>query len=209
MGEVVYVLGANPAKRRKSMAKTKTVRHRAGKRNAGRRKNTGRRRNPVMAARRHHRRRNPGGIDVMGYVKAGASVIAGAVGSKAVTQAVLATSNTGVMGYAGNAVATVALGWAAHAAFRDKLISQMVVAGGIAQIIVRIITDLTPYGTYLSGTGVGDYQTGWNFVWPQRVTPGYPPRGLVVPPGWGGAAAPMAVVTHSPAGKGVGAYDWN
>ena len=144
----------------------------------------------------------------MGYAKAGAAVVGGAVGSKAITQLVLSTSNTGIMGYFGNAVATVALGWGAHMAFRDKLISQMVIAGGIAQIIVRVLTDQTPYGSVLANAGVGDYQTGWNFAWPQRVNPGYPPRTIAVPPGWGGAAA-VPVVTHSTAGKGVGALDWN
>jgi hypothetical protein len=199
LGEVVYLLG-NPAKRRKGMAaKRKTVRHRAGtKRNAGRR------RNKVT----HRRRRQSNPANIMGYAKAGAAVVGGAVGSKAATQLVLGSSNTGLMGYFGNAVATVALGWGAHLAFRDKLISQMVIAGGFAQIIVRILTDQTPYGSVLANAGVGDYQTNWNFASPQRVSPGYPPRSIAVPPGWGGAAA-VPVVTHSTAGKGVGALDWN
>jgi hypothetical protein len=205
LGEVVYLLG-NPAKRRKGMAaKRKTVRHRAGtKRNAGRRRS---RRAPVMRVT-HRRRRQSNPADVMGYVKAGAAVVGGAVGSKTATQLVLGASNTGIMGYFGNLVATLGLGWGAHIAFRDKLISQMVIAGGIAQIIVRVLTDQTPYGSVLANAGVGDYQTNWNFAWPQRVNPGYPPRSIAVPPGWGGAAA-VPVVTHSTAGKGVGALDWN
>ena len=207
LGEVVYLLGANPAKRRKNMGKTKTVRRRAVKRaNAGRRHT--RRNLPVM--RRHNRRRNPGG-QTMEYVKMGAAIVGGGVGSKALTQALLSTSNTGVMGYAGNLGATVALAWASHLAFKDKIITMAVAGGGIAQIITRMITDLTPYGSVLSNAGVGDYQTGWNFVWPQRVNVGYPPRGIQIPQGWGAAAAApsTAVVTHSTAGKGMGGYDWN
>lgn len=186
-------------------AKGKTVRHRAGtKRNAGRRRN---RRAPVMRVT-HRRRRQSNPANVMGYVKAGAAVVGGAVGSKAATQLVLGASNTGIMGYFGNLVATLGLGWGAHIAFRDKLISQMVIAGGLAQIIVRVLTDQTPYGSVLANAGVGDYQTNWNFAWPQRVQPGYPPRSIAVPTGWGGAA-PTAVVTHSSAGKGMGAMDYN
>ena len=141
----------------------------------------------------------------------GAAIVGGGVGSKALTQALLSTSNTGVMGYAGNLRATVALAWASHLAFKDKIITMAVAGGGIAQIITRMITDLTPYGSVLSNAGVGDYQTGWNFVWPQRVNVGYPPRGIQIPQGWGAAAAApsTAVVTHSTAGKGMGGYDWN
>ena len=92
--------------------------------------------------------------------------------------------------------------------FADKGISQMVIAGGIAQIIVRFMTDQTPYGSYLSNAGVGDYQTNWNFASPQRVS-GYPPTGIIPPPGWGSPVASNAIVTHS---AGVGALaggDWN
>ena len=155
MGEVVYVLGANPAKSRKgNMAKSRrrSSQHRAGSR---KQKNPRRRRHVMNVSRRRGARRNPGG-KVMGYVVRGAAVIAGAVGSKAATQLVLSSKNTGVMGYAGNAIATGILGFAAHKMFADKTIAQMVIAGGIAQIIVRIMSDQTPYGSYLSGAGVGD-----------------------------------------------------
>lgn len=202
MGEVVYLLGANPAKRRKSnMAKTKTQR-RAG----SRKQNPARlaHKTPVVV-RRHRRSKNPGSVDIMGYAKLGASVVGGAVGSKAITQAVLSSSNTGMVGYFGNLVATIALGWGAHVAFRDKIIAQGVVGGGLAQIIVRALSDNTPYGSMLSNSGVGDYQANWNFVWPQRVQPGYPPR-YIAAPGTGGGAPSMPVVTHAaPSGSTSGA----
>jgi hypothetical protein len=153
-------------------------------------------------------RRNPGG-KIMGYVGSGAAVVGGAVGSKAVTQLVLGTKNTGATGYAGNAVATAGLGWLAHLVFRDKSISQMVIAGGIAQILVRFMTDQTPYGSFMANAGIGDYQTNWNFTTPQRVA-GYPPTSIIVPPGYGGGAAITPGTTHS-AGVGalIGASDWN
>ena len=147
-----------------------------------------------MVTRRHSRRRNPGGVNVMDYLKLGASVVGGAVGSKMLTQAVMSASNTGVTGYFGNLVATIALGWGAKMAFRDEKIAQGVIGGGLAQVIVRALSDNTPYGAALSNSGLGDYQTNWNFVWPQRVANGYPPRMIQAP---GGASAAMPVVTHA------------
>jgi hypothetical protein len=146
----------------------------------------------------------------MGYVVSGAAVVGGAVGSKAATQLILGAKNTGATGYAGNAVATAGLGWLAHLVFRDKSISQMVIAGGIAQILVRFMTDQTPYGSFMANAGLGDYILGWNVAAPQRVNPGYPPQSLTIPPvGWGSAPA-LPVVTHSQGmGDLINAADWN
>ena len=148
-----------------------------------------------MVTRRHSRRRNPGGVNVMDYLKLGASVVGGAVGSKMVTQAVMSASNTGITGYFGNLVATIALGWGAKMAFRDEKIAQGVIGGGLAQVIVRALTDNTPYGAQLSGAGLGDYQANWNFWNPMRVAPGYPPRSYALPAG--NQTASMPVVTHA------------
>jgi len=189
------------------MARTKSRRKAGSRKQSNPRRRQNRRRNPVMVTRRRHARRNPA-INVMGYAKLGLSVVGGAVGSKFLTQAVLSSSNTGIMGYFGNLVATIALGYGAKMAFRDETIAQGVIGGGIAQIAVRVLTDNTPYGSVLSNAGVGDYQTNWNFVWPQRVQPGYPPR-YIQAAALGGAPAAVPVVTHAVAGKGMGAYDWN
>ena len=146
------------------MAATKRRKKRAtGQRNAGTRRKTF-----MKLRRRYARRSNPG--RTVEYVKLGASVIGGAVGSKLLTQTVLGASNTSWMGYLGNLVATLALGWGASKAFKDKMISQGVVGGGIAQLAVRIISDQTPYGSYLAGSGVGDYQAS-PFFTPQRMMP--------------------------------------
>jgi len=216
LGEEVFIFGANPArKRRNGMAGTKRrVQHRAGTRRRTMRRYEANPRRRMKNVRSRHQR-NPGGR-VTGYLVSGAAVVAGAVGPKAATQMVLGDSNTGAMGYLGNGVATGLLGWGAHMLFRDKTISQMVIAGGIAQILVRFMTNSTPYGSYLSNAGVGDYMMNWNYTAPQRVMPGYPPTQLAVAPGWGPAPAALpapggktAVVTHS---TGVGALynpSWN
>lgn len=183
IGEIVVATlpAMNPAKRRNSsMAKTKTRRH---KQNAGRRRNAAVSRKRAVKHMTHRRRKNPG--QVAGWIKGGAAVVGGAVLSKVGTQAVLGSKNTGVMGYAGNAAATALLGYAAHLAFRDKAISQAVVAGGVAQIIVRVIGDYSLLGSYSSKLGLGDYQVS-NFWNPQRVLNAY----TNASPAFPGAALP-------------------
>jgi hypothetical protein len=211
MGEVVSILlpgmAGNPAKRKgnKTMAASKRKTKRASaQRNAGTRRST-----TKKIAKRRHSRRNPGGGQVVEYVKAGAAVVGGAVGSKLATQAVLGASNTSWMGYGGNLVATGLLGWGSHLAFKNKLITQMVIAGGIAQVIVRMIGDFTPYGQYLSGAGVGDYQAS-AFLTPQRMMPNAMQSAALERPSWSLTPPPVVAVTHSTGGAGVGFVpDWN
>ena len=212
MGEVVSILlpgmAGNPARRKgkKTMAASKRKTKRASaQRKAGTRRRTTKK---MYVAKRRHSRRigNPG--RVVEYVKAGAAVVGGAVGSKLATQAILGASNTSWMGYGGNLVATGLLGWGAHVAFKDKLISQMVIAGGIAQVIVRMIGDYTPYGQYLSGSGVGDYQAS-AFLTPQRMMPNALMSAALEQPKWSLTPPPVVAVTHS-TGAGVGFVpDWN
>ena len=209
LGEVVSILlpgmAGNPARRKghKTMAATKRRKRRAtGQRNAGTR-----RIRTMKVARRHGRRSNPG--QVMEYAKLGVAIVGGAVGSKMATQLVLSSSNTGWMGYLGNLVATLALGWGASKAFKDRMISQGVVGGGIAQLAVRIISDQTPYGSYLAGSGVGDYQASAFFT-PQRMMPNAM-NSAQLEQAW--LSPPAAVtVTHpaTAAAPGMGfVADWN
>jgi len=113
------------------------------------------------------------------------------------------------MGYLGNLVATLALGWGASKAFKDRMISQGVVGGGIAQLAVRIISDQTPYGSYLAGSGVGDYQAS-AFLTPQRMMPNAM-NSAQLEQAW--LSPPAAVtVTHpaTAAAPGMGfVADWN
>jgi hypothetical protein len=208
--EIVSILPAlgNPAKKRgrKTMAAKKrhTKRRATAQRNAGSRRRT--RKNMVV---RHHRRRNPGMGRAGEFVKLGASVVGGAVGSKYATQLVLGAKNTSWLGYIGNLVATGLLGWGAHMAFKDKIISQGVIGGGIAQVIVRVIGDQTPYGSYLQGAGVGDYQAS-AFLTPQRMVNARQ-NATLEKPSWALSPPAAVVVTHPATGAaGMGwAADWN
>ena len=179
------------------MAKTKY------KKNTPRRHSNpaGRRKRKSNKPSAHHRRRqNPGGR-IMEIVKSGVSVVAGAVGTKLATQAVLGPSNTGVLGYAANAVATGLAAWAVHSFTKDKTISQGVLVGGAVQIILRVVNDYTPYGQMLALSGLGDYQVS---AFP---TPSWYPAGLRSPnPAnpWAGAPA----INSSGAGVS-GTPNWN
>lgn len=185
--------------------KRHTKRRATAQRNAGSR----RRKHSTPMVRHHRRRTNPGMGRAGEYVKMGASVVAGAAGSKYATQLILGAKNTSIMGYVGNIAATVLLSWGAHLAFKDRLITQAVAAGGIAQVIVRIIGDYTPYGTLLSGAGVGDYQAS-AFLTPQRAVNALA-NAAIEKPSWAGAAPAAVVVTHpATAAAGMGwASDWN
>lgn len=198
VGEILFTLG-NPAHRKgKAVAQTK-------ERRGAQRKNAGKPRMKHMKVTRHHRRRsNP--ADVKGWVTSGLAVVGGAVGSKVLTQVILGTKNTSWTGYAGNGVATGLLGWAAHMVFRDKMIAKMVVAGGVAQIIVRMITDKTQYGQFLLGAGLGDYQVS-HFLTPQRMVNAL--QSAEVEPPY--SAPATVVVPHSAASGGMGgaSWDWN
>jgi len=124
----------------------------------------------------------------MDWVKGGASVLGGVLVTRAVPQAVAASYNTGWAGYGLNAITAIAAGWAAHAFLKDPIITGGVLAGGFASIIARMISDMTSFGSYLSLTGVGDYQFS-NFVAPQRVL-AWQNAQLQVPQGWNGTPAP-------------------
>ena len=169
----------NPAKRSKTVARTRSRRRKtyatAKRSNAGRR----RRANPKRIM--HHRRRsNPAGLGrPMDWLQGGAGVIAGVVGTRALPQMLLGASNTGVMGYGANAVAAVGLGFLTHMLFpRNPVLVTSVIAGGFAGLLSRIIADQTPFGAQLSLTGLGDHGFGLyqksNFATPQRLVA---PRG--------------------------------
>lgn len=176
---------ANPApRRRRSYRRRSAVGHRRRRRSnpgkvyAMRRINRGRR----VSRRRSHRRGNPGfGGVTTGLVSKALAVIGGAIGSKYVTQLALGGNNTGYMGYAGNLVASIALGWATTKVTKSKDLGQMVLVGGIAGLSLRILQDMTSIGQYvnlsLSGAGKGgDLGLGIiqdsSFPVPQTFAPG-------------------------------------
>ena len=152
----------------------------ATKRNRSRKASTHhrRRRRPTQVNRHHRRRthRNPSMGDLTGLVTSAVFTVAGAVASKYLTQMVLTTSNTGIMGYLGNLVSAFLLSWAVKAFMKNDKAAGAVLAGGMVQVVLRLINDYTPFGQYTSQLGMGDYGIGnympQNFLTPQRLTNG-------------------------------------
>lgn len=145
--------------------------------------------------RRHRTRRNPPKV---GNLFSNALwIIAGAVGSKLLTQAVLGAKNTGVMGYGANALVTGLLGVGVSKGLRNESAGNAVIAGGVVQIVLRALSDFTPFGKYTSQLGLGDYLAS-NFVVPQRYVDPLNSAQVEIPSGWAPkviappAAAPAA-----------------
>lgn len=179
---------ANPGHRRRRRTMSNPAPRRRSRRNYGHRRRTNRRRNPGFSG---------GGFshDIMQAVAA----FGGFFGSKLATQLVMGAGNTGVAGYMGNAAATAALAIIAGVFPPTKKLVTMIVAGGAIQIISRVLSDNTAFGTLTSQLGVGDYQMQ-NFVTPQRLTDPLNSAAIEIPDGWG---APPAMVISSNAPPGA------
>ena len=135
----------------------------------------------------HHRRRNPAGLGrPIDWIKGGVGVLGGVVATRALPQLAGAT-NTGGIGYLMNAGVAIGAAWATHAFTKDTVLTAAVAAGGFAALIARVISDMTPYGQYLSLSGVGDYMA-WNFNQPQRAVG--PNQSMIDTTWMGGAAVP-------------------
>lgn len=149
--------------------------------------------------RRYNRRRNPGMSSGGGFshdIMQAVAAFGGYFGSKLATQLVMGSGNTGVAGYMGNAAATAALAIIAGVFPPTKKLVTMIVAGGAIQIIARVLSDNTAFGTLTSQLGVGDYQMQ-NFVTPQRLNDPLNSAAIEIPSGWG--AAPSVVVSSNSA----------
>lgn len=203
-GEIVSVALGNPASRTK---KGRTMAQKASK--GGRRSHRGRSNpNPSTKGRRRRggttgrrRRSNPGGRGMGGLFTQALFIIAGAVGSKVITQAVLGDKNKGPMGYIGNGAVTLGLSLTAGRLMRNPQAANAIMAGGVVQIVLRLITDYTPFGKYTAQLGMGDYQVS-NFVTPQRYVNAMHSAEVEIPAGWAPRiiAPPAAAV---PAGVGA------
>ena len=149
--------------------------------------------------RRYNRRRNPGMSSGGGFshdIMQAVAAFGGYFGSKLATQLVMGSGNTGVAGYMGNAAATAALAIIAGVFPPTKKLVTMIVAGGAIQIIARVLSDNTAFGTLTSQLGVGDHQMQ-NFVTPQRLNDPLNSAAIEIPSGWG--AAPSVVVSSNSA----------
>lgn len=136
------------------------------------------------AVSHHRRRRNPMGGSWGGEITQALYIIAGAVGSKMGAQMVLGTSNTGFMGYGANLAAGGILAWLAKSVMKNDAAAKGVFAGAVVQVVLRLITDYTPFGQYASLQGVGDYMAS-NWVTPQRYVDGLHNAQIEMPDGWG------------------------
>ena len=138
----------------------------------------------------------------------GVMVIGGLVGSRLLTQMVLGANNTGVWGYAGNAAAGAALAALAHMASKNPRVTNGIIVGTAAGIVARLFQDYTPFGSYLTQAGFGDYAGGGghgvglylesNAVLPQRYVNAANSAMVQIPKGW----APTTVIQSSGAGVG-------
>ena len=182
-------------------SRKKTRRAASHRSNAGTRR---RRRTTRVMHRNRSRRRNPSSIgSPMTWVTGGAGVLAGFVGSAAIPQMLLGTGNTGATGYAVTAAAAIGLGFLSHFLLpRQQAVTIGVVSGGMVNLIRRIISDQTPFGSYLSMSGMGDYMVAnWG---PPRMNNGLF-SAMAEAPGtpWGGAGSGGGMITSS----GVGIQD--
>lgn len=233
-GDIVGYTLANSAGKRghKKMAATKSTRGRKNKGNKGRhsgyskhaKKNTGHHamthhfaNGPASSVEhkpKYRYRHNAGtfGTSGIGAIVTNAIfVIAGALGSKLLTQMVLGANNVGVVGYAGNAVVGGLMWFVTEKVMHNKTASAGVIAGTAVQIILRLINDYTPFGQYVSQLGMGDYQAQ-SFVTPQVLVDPYNSAQIRIPGAWlpPPAPAPASVSASSaaagvtPAGSGVG-----
>ena len=204
-GEIIAMTLGNPARKRGGkVAATKKRRRRrsTSKQNAGRRRtvmNRSRRRsNPGRVHHRTHRRRhNPAGYRWSDVFVLGGGALVGSSLSSAGTQLVLGTSNTGMMGYAGNLVATFVLSWLGGMVTRNRAFPAGILAGGIGSLMRRIIADYSLLGGYSASLGMGDYMVA-NWVTPQRLASDF--RSLTeanVGQGQWGMQAPAGVISSS------------
>jgi hypothetical protein len=165
------------------------------RKSAASRSNAGRRRTRKGTVRHHRHRRNPGlgGIRPMQYLELGAGAVGGGFGSALITSFLPPATNTGMTGYALSAAAAIGLTILASMVFpRRQMVIAGVAAGGVANLLRRVLTDQTPFGAYLNnppaqgGMGFGDYMmANWG---PPRMSDGLH-SAMAEAPGtpWGGA----------------------
>jgi hypothetical protein len=166
--EIISLTLGNPA--RKKGTKVAKTRHFKTKHRAASRKNAGRPRKSVKRYNFSMRKRNPAGLGTpIQWLKGGVGVLAGVVVTRALPQAILPSSNSGIIGYLMNAGTAIAAAYGTHMVTKDPVLTASVAAGGFAALIARVIGDMTSFGSYLSLTGMADYQFS-NFNQPQHLT---------------------------------------
>ena len=186
---------------RKNRPYRKAKRSNPGMQLATRKNSSHPRRRSNPGVRHHHRRRrNPGDIGIGPMLTNAVFVIVGALGSKLGAQAVLGTNNVGVVGYAGNAATGAVLWFLAEKVMKNRNAANGIIAGTLVQIILRVINDYTPFGSYVSSLGMGDYQMQ-SFVTPQILVDPWRNADIQIPNGWG-AQAPRQIAAPAMSATG-------
>jgi hypothetical protein len=197
----------NPAKRGKSKMAAKTQKRKARRRRQNPSKS--RRRTTVVMVhkkRMHRRRRNPARLATLGRVPnlltTATFTLSGAIGTRALTQMLLGAKNEGPVGYAGNAVAAILLGWGVGKFMKNRQAATAVTIGGFVGLTLRLLQDLTPLGKFvnlqLAGVGrrgdMGVLAMSDVFECPRRVAApaGAPGNGGAKPAGMGCAPSTYA-----------------
>lgn len=183
------------------MATTKKARRRS----AGSGPKKHRRRLPATRHNRGHRRSNPGLGSIGPLLTTSAFALAGAAASKIIPQMVLGANNTSWVGYAANALTGFLLYLAAEKVLKNHVAATGVAIGTAVMIMDRMINDMTPFGSYLSGAGFGDYQAQ-AFVTPQSLVDPYNSARIAIPGPWQPAAPAPMTPTKAAAAVGVGGY---
>ncbi len=134
----------------------------------------------------------------------GGGAVLGSTLPKLASQFVLGGKNSGWLGYGSNLVGTVLLAYVAGRFAKGKqgqTLTMGIIAGGIGQVISRVISDYSILGSYGAQLGFGDYMVQ-DFVAPQRLIDGLHSAQVQIPNGW----APTTVIQSVPAGDGMGMY---
>lgn len=151
-GQLITLGLVNPQKKRTAMkTKSKSTKKRAP-----------RKANPFFAkktAKRTKRRSNPSITrKPFDLAKSSVTALLGLVAARQIPQMLLATKNTGWLGYASN-VGVAALAGAIVSRFYNRDAGKLVFLGGSVYTVSRILTEqFSPIGKYFSLTGVGDAQ---------------------------------------------------
>lgn len=189
-----YKMATATKKKRKAPSSTGVMKHR---KNAG---VTHRYGHKHTTTRRKVRKNVGGGGRGFGSTLTNAVfVIAGALFSKLGAQVALGTNNKDVLGYFANAVAGAVLWFGTSKLMRNQAASDGVISGTIVQILLRVLNDYTPFGSYVANLGLGDYQMQ-SYVTPQVLVDPVNSAEMSLPNGWGPAMLPPAAAGGAPAG---------
>jgi len=172
-GELTLMSNPKRTKHRRRRPSGAVAVHRRRRHSAGARRNPARK-NPFTRRRKTHR--NPGlgiaGKSPMDLLKVGVGAVAGSIGARGITQAVLQANNVGFVGYGGNLVATWLLAWLTGK-FAGPDYAVGVAGGGISATVLRIWSEKVSMTSPAPLAGLGDLDFSSNGLG-EYVDSGFP-----------------------------------